>query len=190
MYKELGTLLLASIAAPCMAQAIPPQIAAEQVMFEPNGNVALGQVGNGNFKFAQTFQLTRAGAITHIMLPIYCATAQAVRVTLQTVTRAGFPSGAVLATQDVPGYAMNSWVTANGTMGMRMVEFEQPRLLPGGNYAFTVEAIGGECSIMAGPVGDAYAGGQAFFINGVAVLSWLGWPGGRDLAFQVFQRPR
>ncbi|MBS0226699.1 MAG: hypothetical protein JSS25_10210 [Proteobacteria bacterium] len=189
MHEKLLPLLLAGIAAPAMTQTIPPQIAAEQVMSEPNNSgYALGQHGNGNFKFAQTFQLPRAGAVTHIMLPIYCSTAQTVRVTVQATLRTGLPSGIVLATQDVPGYAMNSWMAGNGMMSMRMVEFEQPRPLQAGNYAFTVEAIGGECTFLPGPASDTYAGGQAFIINGISLLSWYAW--GRDLAFQVFERPR
>ncbi|MBS0215002.1 MAG: hypothetical protein JSR63_07015 [Proteobacteria bacterium] len=189
MHKKLVFLLFSGVAGPAMAQTVPPQIAAEQVMFEPNNSgYALGQHGNANFKFAQTFQLPRTGMVTHIMLPIYCSTAQAVRVTLQTTLRTGMPSGTVVATQDVPGYAMNSWMTSNGTMSMRMVEFEQPRLLQAGNYAFTIEAIGGECSFLPGPANDTYTGGQVFIINGISLLSWYAW--GRDLAFQVFERPR
>ena len=57
MHKKLVFLLFSGVAGPAMAQTVPPQIAAEQVMFEPNNSgYALGQHGNANFKFAQTFQ--------------------------------------------------------------------------------------------------------------------------------------
>ena len=98
MRKKLLSLLLAGIATPAMAQTIPSEIVAEQAMHDFNtGGYALGQSGNGNFKVAQTFQMSRTGMVTHIMLPIFCSTAQTVRVTLQAATRAGFPSGAVLS---------------------------------------------------------------------------------------------
>lgn len=187
--KPFLYLMLASAAGAAMAQAVPPQIAAEQIMIEsPGAAYVLGQHGNGVFRFAQTFQLPRAGVVSHIMLPIYCSTAQTVRVTIEPVARIGMPNGIALASQDVPGYALNSWTTANGQQSMRMVEFERPPLLQAGNYALTLQAFGGECMLWPGPAGDSYAGGQAFSMNGISTVMWSPW--GRDLAFQVFERPR
>ncbi len=188
MHKQFLFLLLTSATAPVMAQTVPPEVAAEQVMHDFNtGGFVLGQNGNANFKYAQTFNLPRTGVVSHIMLPINCSTATSVRVTLQSL-RNGMPSGTVLATQDVPGYVLDSWTSANGMQSMRMVEFQSSRLMRADDYAFTVEAIGGACMLWPGPAGDSYAGGQAFVINGVSLLSWYPWP--RDLAFQVFERPR
>lgn len=188
MYKRLSfLLLLAGVATPALAQN-PPELAAEQVMHDFNtSGVALGQQGNADFKFAQTFELQAEGAISHIMLPIYCSTATTVRVTVQSVLRSDFPSGSVAMQQDVPAPVLDSWAAANGMHSMRMIEFARPRILRPGKYAFTAEAIGGECMLWPGPAGDTHAGGQAFVINGVSLTSWYAW--GRDLAFQVFQRP-
>ena len=189
MHKKLLPLLLAGITGSAMAQAVPPEVAAEQVMHDFNGGgFALGQNGNANFKYAQTFNLPRTGMVSHIMLPINCSTATSVRVSVQTILRSGVPSGTVAMTQEVPGYVLDSWTSTNGMQSMRMIEFERPRVMQAGNYAFTIEAIGGECVLWPGPAGDSYAGGQAFIINGVSLLSWYAWS--RDLAFQVFERPR
>ncbi|MBS0200948.1 MAG: hypothetical protein JSR70_10905 [Proteobacteria bacterium] len=192
MYRKISALLLVFGAHQAMAQTVPPVMAAEQVMHDFNsGGYVLGPSGNANFKYAQTFRLQQSGYVSHIMLPINCSNSAVgtitVRVTLQTTLRSGFPSGAVLATQDVPGIALNSWTSANGMQSMRMVEFSRPPLLGAGNYAFTVEAAGSSCVIWPGPAVDSYAGGQAFIINGVSLPSWYPW--GRDLAFQVFERP-
>lgn len=188
MHKQFLILLLAGVSGPVMAQAVAPEIAAEQVMHDFNTNgFVLGQNGNANFKFAQSFHLPRTGAVSHLMLPIYCSTATSVRVTLQ-VLREGLPSGVALVTQDVPASALNSWVAANGMMSMRMVQFDRPRIMRPGDYAFTIEAVGGECLLWPGPAGDSYAAGQAFVINGVSLPTWYPW--NRDLAFQVFALPR
>ncbi len=188
MRKPFLFLLLAGATGLAMAQVVPPQIAAEQVMHDFNtGGFVLGQIGNANFKYAQTFQLPRTGFVSHIMLPINCSTAASVRVELRNV-RGAMPSTLVLAMQDVPAYVLDSWTPANGMQSMRMIEFARPSLLQPGSYAFIVEAIGGECILWPGPANDSYAGGQAFLINGVSLLSWYPW--NRDLAFQVFERPR
>ncbi|MFT4178362.1 MAG: hypothetical protein QM612_02710 [Thermomonas sp.] len=188
MHKQSFFLLLASLAAPALASD-PPQIAAEQVMHDFNtGGFVLGPHGNANFRFAQTFQLPAAGEISHIMLPIACSTATTVRVKILQVLRSGFPSSVALIQQDVPASAMNAWTASNGMQSMRMVEFARPRIFSAGSYAFSIEAIGGECVLWPGPSGNSYDGGEAFIINGVSVTSWLIWSG-RDLAFQVFQRP-
>ena len=191
MYRRSISLLLACMAGPAMAQTatpVPPELAAEQVMHDFNtGGIVLGQSGNADFKFAQTFELQAEGAISHLMLPINCSTATTVRVTVQPTLRSGFPSGAVAMQQDVPAPVLDSWTAANGMQSLRMVEFARPRTFRPGRYAFTVEAIGGECMLWTGPAGDTYAGGEAFVINGVSLTSWYAM--GRDLAFQVFQRP-
>ena len=184
----IPVLLLAVTAVPAVAQTVPPGLAAEQVMHDFNtGGFVLGQNGNATFKYAQTFQLPQEGFVSHIMLPIYCSTATSIRVELRNV-RGAMPSTLVLATQNVPAYVLNSWTSANGMQSMRMVEFDRPPLLKAGDYAFTIAAIGGQCMLWPGPASDTYAGGQAFLINGVSLLSWYPW--NRDLAFQVFERPR
>lgn len=188
--RSLATLLLVTAAGPALSQT-PPELAAEQVAQDANASgFPVGRLGIAEQKFAQGFHLHETGVVTHVMLPLNCTSAPeviVVRVTIQSL-RNGLPSGRVLMSQDVPGYALDSWATANGMQSMRMVEFEQPRLMLSGDYAFTVEATGGNCMLWTGPLGDSYAEGQAFIINSPWITAWLPW--NRDLSFQVFQRPR
>lgn len=56
MRKPFFFLLLNCVAGNAMAQIVPPEMAAEQVMHDFNSSgFVLGQNGNANFKFAQTF---------------------------------------------------------------------------------------------------------------------------------------
>jgi hypothetical protein len=190
-HRSFAALLLACIAGPALAQAVPPEVAAEQVMHDFNASgFPVGLLGGAEQKFAQGFRLHDTGSVSHLMLPLNCSSAPGaivVHVTIQALER-GVPSGRVLMSQDVPGYALDSWAAGNGMQSMRMVEFARPRSLPAGDYALTVEASGGTCMLWPGPLGDSYAEGQAFIINSPWITSWLPW--NRDLAFQVFQRPR
>ncbi|EIL91764.1 MULTISPECIES: hypothetical protein [Rhodanobacter] len=188
--RSLATLLLVTAVGPVLSQT-PPELAAEQVAQDLNASAfPVGRLGVAEQKFAQGFSLHETGVVTHLMLPLNCTSAPeviVVHVTIQSLSN-GVPSGHALMSQDVPGYALDSWASINGTQGMRMIEFERPRLLLSGDYAFTVEASGGSCMLWTGPLGDSYAEGQAFIINSPWITAWLPW--NRDLSFQVFQRPR
>ena len=195
-------LLVASLAVAgatnVLMAAEPPEVVAEQPAMETAfvynvGPVVIGGVP-GNERHAQTFQLGWAAVISHVMLPITCHPDAVLLVTIERTNRVGAPSGTVLVSQDVPGYALD------GVASWRMIEFDAgtaPQLAPG-NYAFTVSAKpaanGAGCSMWTGPVGDPYAGGNSYFSTAARRPVWQDAsviPGQvRDLAFQVYGRPR
>ncbi len=99
----------------------------------------------------------------------------------------------MLATQDVPGYVMDTYPTSTNDLGLRMVRFDKPAYLKPGTYAFTISGIGGLCQIWYGPLGNPYTGGDAYLSNQPSsqpgVPKAWNFPMGRDLTFQVFQEP-
>ena len=169
-----------------------PELAAEQIAIDRTSGTG---VGDGmNQEFAQVFKVYDTGNITHVMLPLNCLTSPmpTLRVTIQSV-RYGVPSGRVLATQDVPGYVMDTYPTPTNDLGLRMVRFDQPAYLKPGTYAFTISGIGGICQLWYGPLGNPYPGGDAYMSNQPSsqpgVPKAWNFPMGRDLTFQVFQEP-
>lgn len=180
-------------AAQVVLPAAAPELAVEQLAIDRTGGSGIGAaIGQ---EFAQTFELHDTGHVSHVMLPLNCLTLPmpTVRVTVQSVAGA-LPSGTVLASEDVPGYALDTYPAPTGELGLRMVRFRQPPLLRPGRYAFTFSAVGGTCQLWYGPTGDPYPGGEAFVSTrpgkqpGVP-LDWnLALK--RDLTFQLFQQPR
>ena len=170
-----------------------PELAAEQLAIDRTSGTGVGDAMNQ--EFAQVFEVYDSGALTHLMLPLNCLTSPmpTLRVTIQTVKN-GLPSGRVLASQDVPGYVMDTYPAATGELGMRMVQFEHPAKLKPGTYAFTLSGIGGLCQLWYGPLGNAYTGGDAYLSNQPGRQPGLpqawNFPLGRDLTFQVFQQPK
>lgn len=197
MHKHsLFLLPLICVATSALAQAAPPEIAAEQPRIDFNSSTYVGVINNSPVqKFAQSFRLYEEGPISHVMLPLYCNSSSplptSVSVTIQSL-RNGLPSGRTLVRQDVPAHVLFAYPhpATPRDWGMRMVEFTNNWTLTPGDYAFIIEVSGGACDILYGPSGSTYADGEAF-LNAPYVLAgsppWRPW--GRDLAFQVFQRP-
>lgn len=197
MYKRSPFLwLLACVATPALAQAVPPEIAAEQVRIDFNSGTYVGVINNSPVqKFAQSFRLYDEGPISHVMLPLYCNNSwplpTSVSITIQSL-RSGLPSGRTLVRQDVPAHVLFAYPNpaTPRDWGLRMVEFTSNWALAPGDYAFIIEVAGGACDILYGPSGSTYADGEAFLYAPLVLVGsppWRAW--GRDLAFQVFQRP-
>lgn len=188
MAKRCG-LGLALLLAAGAAGAVHPEMEAEQPDIEyPGGIMALG--GSAGQQLAQAFELTRAGYVSHVMVPMSCQPKADVRVTIEKTT-AGAPDGSVLAYEELPGHLFTSYPTP--AIGMRMIEFGKPPLLGPGQYAFTLRVKGKyDCGVFAGPHGDTYPGGKAYFIalpNPPVWIELFDAGGTRDLAFQVYLRP-
>lgn len=171
------------------ASAVEPELLAEQVNIDGSLTQAVG--GASKQRLAQAFTLSRAGYLSHVMLPMVCDPEAKVTVTIERVDASGRPNGVVLATQTVPGHLFTSQPTP--AIGMRMIELGKPPLLAPGQYAFTLNAKGAYgCGAYVGP-GDAYPGGKGWFISPPnPPATWLElWVthGVRDLAFQVYVRP-
>lgn len=193
-YRLLAAVSLTTlIAAPVWAQN-PPELAAEQVRIDFNSSTYVGVINNSPVqKFAQSFRLYQEGPISHVMLPLLCNNSQPlarVFVSIQTL-RNGLPNGRNLVRQEVPWYVLDAYPDASGVVGMRMVEFTGNWTLTPGDYALVIEATDGDCGIWYGPSGDTYVNGEAFYYAPLVTPfnspPWRAW--GRDLAFQVFQRP-
>lgn len=186
-----GAIALCLAVAPAVA-GNPPELAAEQLAIDRTSGTGVGDAMNQ--EFAQMFTVWYTGRITHVMLPLNCLSlpTPVVRVTIQAAN-GGMPSGRVLASQDVPGYAMDTYPSPTGELGMRMVQFDRPARVKPGSYAFTISGIGGLCQIWYGPLGNPYTGGDAYLSNQPGrhpgVPNAWNFPMGRDLTFQVFQEP-
>lgn len=180
------------LAASVAAAGNPPELAAEQLAIDRSSNTGVGDAMNQ--EFAQVFKLYDTGTVTHVMLPLNCLSSPmpTLRVTIQSV-RYSLPSGRVLASQDVPGYALDTYPAPTGELGLRMVRFDQPAYLKPGTYAFTISGIGGICQLWYGPLGNPYTGGDAYLSNQPSQQPGLpkawNFPMGRDMTFQVFQEP-
>lgn len=179
----------AAIAAP--PPTTPARMAAEQLQVVAPANTDIG--GSAAQRFAQVFHLPVEGYLSHVMVPANCGAARLLRVEIELVT-GGVPNGVVVATQEVPGTAMNAY--GQPVPGMRMVEFARPALLPPGHYAFTLTVPAGRrteyCMLWLAPSGDTYRSGKAYFIARGNPPHWIELfdaAGPRDLAFQVFVRP-
>lgn len=197
MHKHsLFLLLLVCVATPALAQAVPPELAAEQVRIDFNSSTFVGAINNGpTQKFAQSFRLYQHGPISHVMLPLYCNNSwplpTSASVSIQPLKN-GLPNGRNLVRQEVPAHALFAYPNpaTPRDLGMRMVEFTSNWTLTPGDYAFIIEVAGGACDIVYGPSGSTYADGEAFLYAPFVLAGsppWRAW--GRDLAFQVFQRP-
>jgi addiction module HigA family antidote len=175
--------LLAVVAGPALA--VDAELAAEQLAIDVTSNTVVG--GSANQRFAQVFELYDTGYVSHIMLPLGCQPQATVVVAIEETTR-GVPNGTVLAQKVTLGYVLDAYPTASGAVGMRMVEFAKPALLKPGTYVFTVSTEGKyDCVFWHGPAGNSYSAGDAYFIAAGNPPGW--YPLGRDLAFQVYQRP-
>lgn len=186
-YRITWGLALALAAA--HAHAAAPELAAEQVLTETNGNAFVG--GWPVRRYAQVFELAEAGTISHLMLPAACDAQATLRVTIERALN-GVPDGRVLAQQDAPGHALDAVQAGSVVASMRMVEFARPVLLKPGLYAFTLDTLGtGDCALWRAPPGTPYA---YFAYAAAPAAAWqpLADAIGRRqfLAFQVFYRPR
>lgn len=182
---------LALLLATGTAGAVHPRLAAEQPGINASSTLALG--GASSQQLAQTFTLSTTGYLSHVMVPVTCQPTAGVRVTIEKVDKSGAPNGSVLAYEELPGTLFTS--VPLPVVGMRMVEFTHPPLLGTGTYAVVLRIKGkGSCGVYAGPDGDTYAVGKAWYIAAPNPPVWveLGGSGGtgvRDLAFQVYVRP-
>src|SRR5690606_13942522 len=81
----LGLALLLAAGAAGAAGAVHPEMEAEQPGIEyPGGIMALG--GSAEQQLAQAFELTRAGYVSHVMVPMSCQPKADVRVTIEKTT--------------------------------------------------------------------------------------------------------
>ncbi|HRN62971.1 MAG TPA: hypothetical protein PLF73_10970, partial [Luteimonas sp.] len=160
-----------------------------QVNIDARGGI-LELGGSSAQRLAQVFAIARPGYLSHVMVPMSCQPDADVRVTIEKTT-SGAPNGAMLAYEELRGRPYTSGPTP--AVGMRMIEFTRPPLLGPGEYAVTLAVKGKyDCGVYAGPHGDTYPGGAAYFIarpNPPVWIELFDAGGTRDLAFQIYLRP-
>lgn len=140
---------------------------------------------------AQTFTPTVTAELHFLFLPVACVTDVLLRLQLAK----GSPDGPVIWDRNYdPGhaYADGTWVALQIYGGLNLMAGEAIAIIlsttprPG--------AAGTTCSIIPGPVGDAYAGGQGFYNNpGFPANYWIPLPDGaptsnEDLPFRTLVR--
>lgn len=118
--------------------------------------------GSPQQKLAQVFVVSRSGYITHIALPLNCQPGAWLVIRIVAAT-GGVPGDEILASQVVSGSDLTSYGSRTSTE-FSYIAFEgPPAVSEGETYAFTLEAIAGDCGLHWGPPGDSYSGGSAFF---------------------------
>jgi hypothetical protein len=136
---------------------------------------------------AQTFAATADATLRYVSLPVACAS----NVLLHLEVRAGGPDGAVL---NAGSYDLGHYF-ADGTF----IQFQMTPPVPlaaGSSYALVLSsaplsgAAETTCSVIRGPAGDSYAGGQGFYNNPGFLPYWIPLPDGAptssvDLPFQL-----
>lgn len=112
---------------------------------------------------AQTFTAGRSGVLDYVQLPIACAVG--VRVKIQI--RDGGPVGAVLHDANYDP----ATTIARGAFILFQVGVTGVPVVAGNTYTIFLASVPSgttpetTCSIIAGPLGDSYAGGQAYVNN-------------------------
>jgi len=160
-----------------------PIIDQEQVNLSTSATLAVG--GASQQKLAQVFTAGRTGQLTHITVPIACD--PNATVTVKIVKAPGdFPSSSVLAQEVLAGTTFPTIVPSPG-VGFRIVRFDTPAtVFSGVQYALTLEAGKESCGVYAGPPGDSYPGGTAYFDARPNPPGWIAMLPTADLAFQTF----
>lgn len=165
---------LALLAAPSAhASAVLDQ---EQPLLDADGpRHAIG--GDSEQKLAQTVTVGRRGALVQVDIPVSCAEGAELTVTITTLDGSGRPGAEVLGSATVAG----SELFATEPPTFRAIVLGDPPFLDEGDaFAIVLEAEGGSCGILRGPVGDAYGAGEAFFDARPNPPGWLELKGFRD----------
>lgn len=121
MRTAFSLALVLAAGCPGALAAQQPQLETEQVDVDTTTSLALG--GSTQQRLAQSFTVLRSGVLSHLTLPMSCQPKALVTVTIKKL-KGGWPSGAVLSTQRVPGFAFTT--IPSPAAGFRIVEFSRP----------------------------------------------------------------
>lgn len=188
--NRLTVLPLGAVGATVTVRIAPvTSIDQRQPIIDASAGFVLAIGGGSDQVLAQVFTPGVTGALTSIAVPVSCHPSVSVTVEIRNAA-AGVPSTTVLTMETVPGTALQGgWPYPFFRVG-----FSAPPFLQAGVPAALVLRASGSavaaCSIMPGPVGDPYAGGDGFFDalpnqRGVWVPLSVG-TSRRDLPFQTW----
>src|SRR6266478_2181008 len=132
-----------------------PVIDQEQPVIDPSvGGVAIG--GSSQEKLAQVVTVGLPGLLREVRFPLACGSGDLV-VEIQGVV-AGTPNGVVLTSETIPGSSLPSVGAV-----FRSLLLSAPVSFSAGDVFAIILRSTGECGVFQGPIGDSYAGGNAFF---------------------------
>ena len=129
---------------------------------QPVIDATVGGAAIGGFyqqKMAQVVTQGVTGSLTEVRFPVACGTGDLV-VEIQGV-EADRPNGVVLTSQTIPGAMLPTFFPSPPTL--RALALSTPVSLSAGDRFAVVLTSAGDCGIFQGPIGDSYAGGNAFF---------------------------
>ena len=146
------------------------------------GGLAIG--GGSNQTLAQVVTAGRSGNLYGVSFPLACDNGDLI-VEIQNVT-GGQPNGTVLTSQTIPA----AWLpVVSPNWLFRTVRFtSQVFITAGTQFAIVLKNPTGSCGVFQGPIGDSYAGGEAFYD---ALPNGPGWVlnGARhDLPFETIMK--
>jgi len=154
----LGLAGMAAAPAPVTAQAVLDQEQAAFVSMPDGPHLAIGS--DSEQKLAQTVTAGRNGALSRIDLPVACVGSGDLVVRITDVTRGGEPGSRVLSTTRVPAERLLGTVPPS----FSEIPLDAPVTMTSGQrFAITLEVAGPRCTLSAGPDGDPYGRGTAFF---------------------------
>jgi hypothetical protein len=139
---------------------------------------------------AQVVTPSRAGRLIEVRLPVACSTGNLIVEIRYVSSTNGQPVGTAVSAETIVGSA----IPASGLPPVwRSVPLSVPVWVGVGDPFAIVLSSAGQCAIWAGPVGDPYPGGRAWFdarpnAPHVWVRGNVG-TGRDDLAFQTFVVP-
>lgn len=122
------------------------------------GSLVIGSVSEQ--KLAQTVEAGRTGLLVRIDLPVGCIGTGDLVLTITELTSAGLPGGRTLGVTRTPAASL----LATSPLTFRTIHLRMPiRVDAGDRFAIVLDVAGAECRLLAGPDGDPYTRGQAFF---------------------------
>jgi hypothetical protein len=141
----------------------------QQPSFNIYGNpLALG--GSSEQKLAQVVTAGMDGHLVEVRLPVICSSSsESVRFEIQAVT-ADKPNGTVITRQDILASDLPVFSSPPEFRGIR---FSSPAQLAAGQSFAIVMSTAAECSVIPGPAGNPYVGGDSWFDSRPNPPGWV-----------------
>jgi len=140
------------------ATAGPSPMLDQQQPVVMHGGFVLAIGGQSQQMLAQIVTAGVSGDLAQVQLPVGCASGSSLLVQIEGVSGTT-PNGTVLASQLVASSELPSF---DG--GFNAIDFAKPARVTAGSSFAIVLSSSGFCGIFEGPAGDAYQGGNMFFI--------------------------
>jgi len=138
--------------------------------------------GASEQKLAQTIIINHSGILTGVFLPLDCSSGD-LNVEIRNVT-GSLPDMRVVSSNSFPADSLITDVTV-----FKLFQLPASTVTSGDSLAVVLSNETGTCGMSSGPIGDPYAGGEAFFDARPAAPGWVPFTEfdstAHDLAFQI-----